>query len=113
MQLQQMFGRLQGFAVFSGHYSTELKEDAQIKRSGFVGMSTMVTGDYTDLEGFESLTYRVRGDGRKYIANLRTDNWLLGEQSDDAWQAFLHTRNGEWEEIEIPLSHYVLTYRGQ
>ena len=37
-----------------------------------------------------------RGDGRIYIANLRTDNWLTGGNSDDVWQAPLFTRCVAW-----------------
>ena len=36
--------------------------------------------------------FRVLSDGRKYIANIRTDNWITGGQSHDVWQAFLFAR---------------------
>lgn len=103
-------------ALFSGVYSTDIAETAseRLKKSGFAGMSSLVTGDYTNLQGFQSLIYRVRGDGRTYIANLRTDNWILGTQSDDAWQAFLITRSdGEWHNIEVPLQEFMLTHKGR
>ncbi len=46
-------------------------------------------GDYLDLEERDVLVLRVRGDGRKYLVSLRTDNWVVGAKSHDVWQAFL------------------------
>ena len=51
-----------------------------------------VQGQYLDTEGFDALGFRVRGDGRMYIASLRTDNWIVGSNSHDVWQAFLFAR---------------------
>lgn len=46
-----------------------------------------------DVEGYDALAFCVRGDGRKYIANLRTANWIVGEDnSHDVWQAFVFAR---------------------
>jgi len=106
----------EGAALFSGVCSSDLPDDvgSRLRRSGFAGISTKITGDYTDLDGFQRLVYRVNGDGRIYIANLRTDNWLLGQASDDVWQAALPTRSDSgWEEIEIPLHKFVLTHKGR
>jgi NADH dehydrogenase [ubiquinone] 1 alpha subcomplex assembly factor 1 len=55
----------------------------------------------------------VYGDGRQYIANLRCENWLVDERSKDVWQAFLFARKGEWSEVEIPLSRFLLTWQGK
>lgn len=46
-------------------------------------------GDYLELEDRDVLVLRVRGDGRKYTVSLRTDNWVVGARSHDAWLAFL------------------------
>lgn len=48
-------------------------------------------GDFHSLDEYNAFIYRVHGDGRKYIANLRTDNWITGGQSHDVWQAALVT----------------------
>ncbi len=45
-----------------------------------------------DLSDHDSLVFRVRGDGRKYIANIRTENWIVSGKSADIWQAFLFAR---------------------
>ena len=76
-------------------YSREVSEDAstRLKRSGFAGISVRAPqGEYLDLDDFHSLIFKVRGDGRKYLANIRTDNWVVGETTDDVWQAFLFAR---------------------
>ena len=50
------------------------------------------TGEQLDLDEYDHMVFRVHGDGRKYIANLRTENWLVGGRSHDVWQAFLFAR---------------------
>ena len=44
------------------------------------------------MDCFDALVIRAKGDGRKYLATLRTDNWMTGEASKDLWQAFLFAR---------------------
>jgi NADH dehydrogenase [ubiquinone] 1 alpha subcomplex assembly factor 1 len=51
-----------------------------------------VEGQYLEMDGTDALAFRVRGDGRKYLASLRTDNWIVGSASHDVWQAFLFAR---------------------
>lgn len=45
-----------------------------------------------DLSDYDTLVFRVRGDGRKYLTSIRTENWVVGEGSHDVWQAFLFAR---------------------
>ena len=52
------------------------------------------TGQQLDIDDYDHVVFRVQGDGRKYIANLRTENWLVGGPSHDVWQAFLFARYG-------------------
>ena len=51
-------------------------------------------GDYIDLSEHQMVSFRVFGDGRKYIANFRTENWIVGSRNHDVWQAFLFARRG-------------------
>lgn len=68
---------------------------------------------YIDLDDFHSLVFKIKGDGRQYLANIRTDNWVVGDTVDDVWQAFLFARKGEWHEVEIPFERFLLTWRGR
>ena len=65
------------------------------------------------MDEFHSLIFNVQGDGRTYLENIRTDNWVVGENAEDVWQAFLFARSGEWSEVEIPLDRFLLTWRGK
>jgi hypothetical protein len=74
-------------AEFSGRCTLEQEPDADIKRAGYCVAASQVRhiGDYHDLSGFSHLVYRVKGDGRTYIANVRVDS-LVGT-GGDVWQA--------------------------
>lgn len=79
-------------AEFSGRCSSELPEDADMKRAGYCVASSKVQhiGDYFDLSGFSRLVYTVKGDGRTYLANVRIDS--LAGTGGDVWQAPFRTR---------------------
>lgn len=51
------------------------------------------------------MVFRVHGDGRKYIANLRTENWLVGGRSHDVWQAFLFARSASFSVHWVSTMH--------
>lgn len=111
-----------GTALISGNFSTELEKtpeaedggERRIQRSGFVGINSKESeADFDGLDEYDSLVFRVLGDGRKYIANIRTDNWITGGTSHDVWQAFLFARKGGWQEVEIPFKTFLLTWRGK
>ena len=58
----------------------------------------MESGLY-DLSGYDALQLRVRGDGRRFIANLSAPSWA---RKDDIWQTFVFTRGGpDWEDITV------------
>lgn len=52
--------------------------------------------DFLGLDEYNAFVFKVHGDGRNYIANLRTDNWITGGQSHDVWQAALLTKWDFW-----------------
>jgi NADH dehydrogenase [ubiquinone] 1 alpha subcomplex assembly factor 1 len=56
----------------------------------------------------------AQGDGRKYIATLRTETWVsLPGAAHDLWQAFLFAPAGEWVEVRLPLARFLKTWRGK
>ena len=85
-----------------------------------------------DLEAYDALEFRVRGDGRKYIATLRTDSWMvvpvrhtapsyppsalnlrLQGGAHDLWQSFLFAPAGEWSVVRLPLARFLKTWKGK
>ena len=62
-----------------------------------------------DLGGAAGLALRVRGDGRRYKVNLRSDD----VPDDVAWQAPFQTATGGWEVILLPLDLFQPTRRGR
>jgi NADH dehydrogenase [ubiquinone] 1 alpha subcomplex assembly factor 1 len=61
-----------------------------------------------DLRDYEGLKLRVRGDGKKYKMNLRTEAATDGVQ----YQAVFEPRRAMWSEIMIPFSEFVPMFRG-
>ena len=54
-----------------------------------------------DVSEYDAFELRVRGDGRRFIANITAPT--LGRK-DDVWQCFIYTRGGpEWENIRVSL----------
>ncbi|KAI3426304.1 hypothetical protein D9Q98_008677 [Chlorella vulgaris] len=105
-----------GTATLTGVFSTEVGEGAheRLRRSGYAGITTKPSQDGPlDLEDFDTLVFRVRGDGRQYIASIRCENWLVDTRSFDVWQAFLFARKGEWTEVEVPMHRFLLTWKGK
>ena len=84
-----------------------------LKRSGFAGCSTkdLPAGEFIDLDAFTALRYRVRSDGRKYVASIRTDNWVTGGK-EDLWQCFLFAPRDTWADVVLPIGRFLKTWRG-
>lgn len=54
-----------------------------------------------DLSEYDEFELRVRGDGRRFIANLQYPGLA---RKDDVWQCFVFTRGGpEWEAIRVSM----------
>ena len=84
-----------------------------LKRSGFAGCSTkdLPPGEFIDLDAFTAIRYRVKSDGRKYVASIRTDNWVTGGK-EDLWQCFLFAPKDTWADVIIPKARFLKTWRG-
>lgn len=104
-------------AEFSGYFNAALTPAATargVKRSGYAGFITREDFGDMDLDDYDSLVFRLKGDGRQYLASLRTSNWTVGDdKSKDVWQAFLPSLKGEWADVEIPFEDFSLTYKGR
>lgn len=90
----------QGTAVFAGVVSLE-------NNGGFASVRSR-PGEY-DLRGHAGLSLHVRGDGRTYKLNLKTDRSFDGV----LYRVPFETRSGEWQTIELRFSDFVPTFRGR
>lgn len=106
----------QATGIFSGNLFTEMSQDSirAMNRSGFCAMRCTQFEGYLDLDPYDTLALRVRGDGRCYISTIHTENWvnMPGRTDDNTWQAFVFIPKGYWYEARIPLSRYLPTWRG-
>jgi monofunctional biosynthetic peptidoglycan transglycosylase len=62
-----------------------------------------------DLGAANGIVLRVRGDGKRYKLNLRTDAAFDGVQ----YQAAFDTRAGEWLEVRLPFDTFQARFRGR
>ena len=62
-----------------------------------------------DLSRYTSLSLRIRGDGRRYKVNLRTDL----ARRDILYASMFETRAGEWQDVTVPFEELQPTFRGR
>uniref|UniRef100_M4DHT2 NADH:ubiquinone oxidoreductase intermediate-associated protein 30 domain-containing protein n=1 Tax=Brassica campestris TaxID=3711 RepID=M4DHT2_BRACM len=64
--------------VFSGNLSTDMSEGSKwsINRSGFCGMRSKKFDGFIDLDGYDSIAMRLKGDGRCYISTVPLTRYL-------------------------------------
>ncbi|KAL7258710.1 hypothetical protein ACSBR1_004752 [Camellia fascicularis] len=101
--------------VFSGKLSLDVAEDSKwnISRSGFCGMHCKKFDGFIDLDAYDTIALKVKGDGRCYISNIYTENWVNSPgQEDNSWQAFVFVPRDNWYIAEILLARYLPTWRG-
>ncbi|KAM7254608.1 hypothetical protein ACFE04_003988 [Oxalis oulophora] len=69
---------------------------------------------FIDLDSYDTIALKLKGDGRSYISTIYTENWVNspGQAEDNSWQTFVHVPKANWYIAKIPLSRYMPTYRG-
>lgn len=111
------FSIADGSALLSGELSIEVEDEAmsRLKRSGFAGIRTIEGTYFPDMEPFNTVAMRVKGDGRVYLSSLRTDNWVGSPWGleNNTWQAFIFAPKGAWHTVKIPMNRYMLTWQGK
>lgn len=102
--------------IFSGNLSLDVSEDSKwnITRSGFCGMRSKKFDGFIDLDSYDTIAMKLKGDGRCYISTIYTENWVNspGQMEDNSWQAFVYVPQGNWYIAKIPLARYLPTWRG-
>jgi uncharacterized surface protein with fasciclin (FAS1) repeats len=61
------------------------------------------------LDGYDTITVRVKGDGRTYYLNLRTSS----NSAAESYRAPLKTQKDTWQEVRLPLKDFVYTAYGR
>jgi len=89
-----------GNGNFSGILSLE-------NNGGFASVRSQL--GQMSLDGCDRIILRIRGDGRRYKFNIRTNQKFEGVN----YQLSFPTQQGKWELIELPLNKFTPTWRGQ
>lgn len=92
---------------YGGASTADFSGTVSLKNSGGFA-SIRSTPSLHDLQRYAGLVLRVRGDGKQYKINLKTETALDGVQ----YQAVFTTEAGAWTEIVIPFSRFVPMFRG-
>jgi uncharacterized surface protein with fasciclin (FAS1) repeats len=86
--------------VFSGNLSLE-------NRGGFASIRTR--GGGLNLDGYDKIVFRIKGDGRSYYVNLMTSS----RSSASSYRAPLKTQKDTWQEVHIEMNDFVYTSFGR
>jgi len=89
-----------GGAAFTGIVSLD-------RGGGFASARTRP--DSWSTAGARAFVLRARGDGKRYKLTVRTDDGFDGVQ----YQAGFTTHRDEWQDVQLPLSAFVPTFRGR
>ncbi|XP_061375231.1 probable complex I intermediate-associated protein 30 isoform X1 [Gastrolobium bilobum] len=112
--------------IFSGNLSLDVNVDSKCKwnitRGGFCGMRSKKFNGFIDLDSYDTVAMKIKGDGRCYISTIYTENWVNspGQMEDNSWQAFVYVPKDNWYIAkvlismidQIPLARYLPTWRG-
>ncbi|WZY98047.1 hypothetical protein YC2023_070376 [Brassica napus] len=122
-----------GTGIFSGNLSVDLSEGSKwnISRSGFCGMRSKKFDGFIDLDGYDAIAMRLRGDGRCYISTdkqkitrgklsslLQRTGGILPRQIEimSSLECFASSLRplvtGVLIIYQIPLARYLPTWRG-
>jgi uncharacterized surface protein with fasciclin (FAS1) repeats len=86
--------------VFSGNLSLE-------NRGGFTSIRTRPTD--LNLDDYDTIALRLKGDGRTYYVNLMTSS----RRTASSYRSPLKTKKGKWQEVRINLKDFVYTSFGR
>lgn len=89
----------QGTALFSGIVSLE-------NFGGFASVSSIPAEH--NLNSFDGIAVRVKGDGKRYKLTIKTDAAFTGF----TYQSPFNTTSGAWTVIYAPFKNFVASFRG-
>ena len=89
-----------GHLLFSGEVSLK-------NYGGFASVRSPAIQD--SLKGFKGLIINIRGDGNTYKCTIRISSRI----DSVLYQLGFETVEGEWEQIRLPFSEFLPTFRGR
>ncbi|CAF2064390.1 hypothetical protein HID58_073103 [Brassica napus] len=103
--------------VFSGSLFTEISEGSKlsINRSGFCGMRSKKFDGFIDLDGYDSIAMRLKGDGRCYISTDKqkiTHGKLLYLLQRETGIQLRQVSDFFDKATCVPLTRYLPTWKG-
>lgn len=90
----------EGYLVFEGQLSTDYGGGFASLRSNYVNWG---------IANSEGIIIKVRGDGKIYQFRCRMGNDFY----DIAYRSFFKSKKNLWQEIRLPFSEFIPTYRGR
>jgi monofunctional biosynthetic peptidoglycan transglycosylase len=87
-------------AVFDGKLSLE-------NNGGFASVRSNTVQH--DLDNFDGVRFRVKGDGNRYQMRIRTSSAFDGP----SYQLTFETMDDVWTEVELPFTEFVAAFRGR
>lgn len=103
-----MGGTSRSHLVYSGgkaHFKGEVELNEELL--GFASVRSK--NDTFDLKAFEGVLLRVKGDGKTYRLNMKTERHHDGF----LYQHIFETREGQWIDVEIPFGKFLPFFRGR
>ena len=89
-----------GTAAFTGFVSLE-------NNGGFASVRSLPRE--LDLGECSGLVLRIRGDGKRYKFNMKSDHRADGT----LFRSILETHDGSWQTLRIPFREFLPTYKGR
>ncbi|KAL4238859.1 Complex I intermediate-associated protein 30 [Mactra antiquata] len=106
-------------ALFKGHIDKTPVQDGVTERAGFCSIrSPIKTKSFErpishDWSRYTHICLNVRGDGRNYMLLMHMERYF-DINALDMYGYPLYTRGGPyWQFVKIPLSHFLLTFKGR
>ena len=103
-----MGGLSKGIFQYTENGTGVFKGDLSLDNNGGFSWLKAVNQDM-DLKGSEGINIRIKGDGRKYALTLKNPD----RQRVMYFASFFETKNGEWEEISLPIKSFKGYFYGQ
>lgn len=108
-----------GHGLFTGNLTVTMPMDGRIKRSGYCNIrsqravKSFKRETYLDWSNYNTLTMKVRGDGRSYLINISCEGYF-DNTWNDIYHYVLYTRGGpHWQTTRIPFSKFFLASKGR